>query len=60
MYNITKQADHTTAYVVELVADSEDDIQSLPTYYEPGSSCLVINPASVYILSNEKVWVKLG
>lgn len=60
MYNITKTADRTAAYIMELIADTEEDVASLPTHYAPGSTCIVVSPASVYILNSKKKWVKLG
>lgn len=59
-YNITKSGDNTSIYVTELIADSKEDVQSLPTHYAPGSSCLVIGPpACVFMLNSEKKWVEL-
>lgn len=47
-----------TPYVVELVADTEADIKSLPTHYAPGSKCRVIENSSVYILNTQSEWKK--
>lgn len=60
MYRIYKQNDDVQAYVTEYVADTEADIISLPTDVDPGSTCIVTETASVYILSASKQWKKLG
>ena len=59
MINVTKQNDNVSAYVTEFIADTEDDIQKLPTDVYPGSTCIVAATSNVYILNNEKQWIKL-
>lgn len=59
MYSQTKTGDKTTPSTVELIADSEDDIQKLPTHFAPGSTCLVADNAAVYVLSPSKEWKAL-
>jgi len=46
--------------VYEYIADTEDDIESLPTTVGKGSTCLVIATGAVYILSPSGEWAKLG
>lgn len=60
MYNIIKQNDNISAYVKEFIADTEADIQSLPTdkTVYPGSTCIVAETGNVYILNNEQQWIK--
>ena len=61
MFSIIKQSDNISPYVIEFVADTEADVEQLPTISAfPGSTCIVTENASVYILNNEKNWVKLG
>lgn len=63
MFNITKNRDATSSYVVEITADSASDIPNLPTAatsnIAAGSTCLVIATSEVYILNNQDEWVKL-
>lgn len=61
MYSIIKQSDNISPYVIEYVADTEADVKNLPTKgANPGSTCIVADTASVYILNNAREWVKLG
>ena len=53
MYRLYRQNDDTQAYVTEYVADTDTDVY-------PGSTCIVADSASVYILNASKQWVKLG
>lgn len=53
---IYKNGDNTQSGLVELVADSVTDIDSLDTSYYPGSTCIVAENASVYILGPDKTW----
>lgn len=62
MIKIIKQNEHTSVYVTEFVADTEDDIKDLPTEPSkvyPGSTCIVVATASVYMLNNQQEWIKL-
>lgn len=62
MVNIIKKNDNISAYVTEFVADTEDDIATLPTSVDkvyPGSTCIVTATANVYMLNNQGQWVKL-
>ena len=56
MINMIKQGGDETAYVKDFVADTRVDINSLPTSCAPGSSCLVIEDSSVWMLNGNKVW----
>lgn len=56
MIRITKQNDNVSAYVTEFVADTEADVKDLPTDIKevyPGSTCIVVATADVYILNNQ-------
>lgn len=59
MYSIIKQNDHMSAYVTEFVVDTDGDIAELPINVYPGSTALVAGSSEVYILNNNKEWVKL-
>lgn len=60
MFDVYKQNDNISAYVTEYVADTEADIADLPTTVYPGSTCIVTETSSVYMLSANHQWVKLG
>lgn len=60
MISIIKQNDNISAYVTEFVADTEADIEKLPTHaVAPGSTCIVAETSNVYILNTKHEWVKL-
>ena len=61
MYATTKTSGNTTVYVMEFVVDTLDDIASLPTHpmCAPGSSCLVLENSSVWILGINNVWKQI-
>ena len=46
-------------YHVEIVVDSRDEIEEVPTTYAPGSSCLVTEDSSVWILNTQKEWIEI-
>lgn len=60
MYSIKQQGDTVQTYVNEAVADTRADIASLPTTWAVGSTCLVIEDSSVWILGNDLIWHELG
>ena len=58
MYNVMSQ-NGTVAYgMLELVVDTRSDIQTLPINCAPGSSCLVIEDFSVWLLNSKKQLVE--
>lgn len=59
MYRIMKQNDDVSAYVMEFVADTPDDIKDLPSYAYPGSVCIVTSNSAVYMLNASKIWVEI-
>lgn len=62
MITIIKQNDDIATYVKEFVADTEEDIKDLPTKRDevyPGSVCIVVSNATVYMLNNQMEWIKL-
>lgn len=60
MYSIKQQGDTVQTYVIEAVADTRADIANLPTTWAVGSTCLVIEDSSVWILGNDLIWHELG
>lgn len=59
MYKVIKNGDNTSSAVAELVADTTSDITDLPTDLGAGSSCIVIENSSVWMLGNDKEWHQL-
>lgn len=57
MYHIIKSADRSAPYVTELVADTDADVQNIPVdLYDPGTTCIVIENSTVYMLNTQKEW----
>lgn len=57
MYFVTKNADRSSAYVTELVADTDADVKDIPVdLYDPGTTCIVIDNSTVYMLNTQKEW----
>lgn len=59
MYSIIQQGDTVESYVIECVCDTREDITTLPTTWKTGSSCMVIEDSSVFMLNSNKEWVEL-
>ena len=63
MYRIYKNGTEIDSKLVEYIADTEADIEELPTNNASGSICLVIQGddggAAVYALGNDEQWHKL-
>lgn len=62
-YTVTKQSGVTNGYIASYQVDTREDIQSLPLAPEgkPGSDCIVIEDASVWLLNNAGTeWKELG
>ena len=45
--------------VVEIIADERTDIDTLSTDHAPGSSCLVVEDKSTWVLAPEGHWIEL-
>ena len=54
--NVYKNGDNTQSRLVELVADEVADIDSLDTSYYPGSTCIVLEDSSVWMLGPDEIW----
>jgi hypothetical protein len=59
MYNIKQQGDTVQNGIIEFVADTRADIDKIPTKWGMGSTCLVIEDSSVWILGSDKKWHEL-
>lgn len=55
-YSSIKQGSKDAPYIAELVVNSEADIDTIPTHYAPGSTCIVIESSNVYMLNLDKEW----
>lgn len=58
-YSIIQQGDTVQTYVMEVVVDTRAEIDTLPTDWAAGSSCLVIEDSSVFMLGNDGHWHEL-
>ena len=57
MYYVIRSADKSAPYVTELVADTDADVKDIQVdLYEPGTTCIVIENSSVYMLNTQKEW----
>jgi len=61
MYEITSTSGKPSAYVTEFVADTIADVAELPVYPScaPGSTCIVTETSTVYMLSADNTWHEL-
>ena len=55
-----KNGDVTQSAVVELIADLRSDIVDLETDYMAGSTCLVVEDSSVWVLGPDQEWHELS
>ena len=51
---LTSNRNNTSYGVNSYVADDETDIKDLPVDVQPGSTCIVVNPTSVYMLNTKQ------
>lgn len=56
---IYKNGDNTQSALVELVVETVEEVDELDTYYYPGSTCIVLENSSVYMLGPDKTWHEL-
>lgn len=59
MYKITKNGDNTASATVEIVADLLTDVDILPKNVGAGSSCIVLENSSVWMMGNDGEWHQL-
>ena len=58
-YSSYRNSNNIAPYYTELIADTLADIAKLPTSYAAGSTCLVIEDSSVWVIGNDLNWHKL-
>lgn len=58
-YSSYQNSNNIVPYYAALVADTNADVDKLPTDFAPGSTCLVIEDSSLWILGNDKIWHKI-
>lgn len=58
-YSSYQNSDNIVPYFAAIVADLLTDIAELPTDFAVGSTCLVIEDSSLWILGNDKIWHKI-
>lgn len=56
MYRVTKNGDTTQSDILEITADLKSDVAELPTTCGAGSSCLVLEDSSVWVLGSDRKW----
>ena len=56
MYKVIANGEDVQQTVVEIIADTRSDINTIPKTYSAGSSCIVIEDSSVWMLGNDKTW----
>lgn len=59
MYSYISQGEDIAYNLVQLSADFRTDIEKLPTNCAVGSTCIVIEDSSVWMLNSEKIWKEL-
>jgi len=55
-YSIIQQGDTVQTYIKQVVCDTVAEVQELPTDWASGSSCIVIEDSSLWMLGNDKQW----
>ena len=58
-YRLYKNDNDYPGYHAEYIVDTLADMQDVPTKCEVGSSCLVLEDSSVWVLNTEKEWVEI-
>lgn len=56
MFSVTANGDHVSPNKVEITADLLSDIENIPTTFDVGSTCIVLQDTSVWMLGNDKIW----
>ena len=59
MYGVTANGDNIQSGVTEFVVDKLTDVDTLPTNIGAGSSCIVLENSSVWMLGNDGKWHQL-
>lgn len=59
MYSLYANDDDVAYGIQKFILDTEEDIKTLPTQVRAGSSALVIETSSVYVLNHQQQWIKI-
>jgi len=59
MASVYKNGNNIQSRLVEMSVDTRAEIASLPTSYFPGSTCIVIEDSSVWMLGEDEIWHEL-
>ena len=59
MYNITRQGNTDQYNLMSYMCDNRADIEKLPTHCGIGSTCIVIDDLSVWMLATDNAWTDL-
>ena len=59
MYNITRQGDTDQHDLMSYMCDNRADVETVPTDCGAGSTCIVIEDSSVWMLGTDKTWKEL-
>lgn len=59
MYNIIRQGDTDQYDLMSYMCDNLTDIETLPTDCGAGSTCIVIENSSVWMLGSEGKWKEI-
>lgn len=60
MINVTSTSGHVTYGLKEFIVDTRSEIDSLPIDSVPGSSCLVLEDFSIWLMNSNNQWIELG
>ena len=58
-YTVIQQADTVQYNKYDCIVDLLEDLDILPTEWSPGSTCIVLEDSSVWMLGNDRVWHEL-
>lgn len=58
-FYMDRQSNRNDYNLKEYIADTVDDVDSLPTTCCPGSVCFVIEGSRVFMLNNQKEWKEI-
>ena len=59
MYNIIRQGNTDQYDLMSYMCDNLADIETLPTNCGAGSTCIIIEDSSVWMLGTDKAWKEL-
>ena len=59
MYSLYAHGEDIAYGINKYIADTETDIELLPTNVAPGSSAFVISTSQTYMLNNKREWINI-